>query len=245
MMRLRLILGKELKALVVSPAFWIFTALAWFVTGLIFRYSLLERSGGDLSLMLQGASLLVVQIQLIFVPLLTMRSLAEEKKSGTFEMLITAPVKDYEVVLGKFLAIWLTNAVVWLVVPLLFAVLGTLGVEPDFGPVWVAYAGLVLVSGVFVAVGLLASASTRYQILAGFLSVVMLMVLLYFPVVAARWSSYLGQSVRQLMMVGNLREQVREASAGLLDLVNVTYQVSLTALVLLVTVRIVEIRKWR
>lgn len=101
----------------------------------------------------------------LFAPAITMRSLAEERRAGTLEVLLTWPVSDGALVLGKFLGAWALLAVaVALTLPaaLSVAALGDL----DWGPVWGGYVGLVLLGGAYLALGLLASAFTRNQIVA-------------------------------------------------------------------------------
>jgi len=243
--RLLLLLNREVRGFLVSPVFWLFVSLAWFITGLSFRYRILPGSGGDVSGMILGAGVLAIQVQLIFVPLLTMRTISEEKRTGTFEMLVTTPAKDHEIVLAKFLAVFLMNSAIWLIIPAYFLLLGRLDADPDPGVVLTCYVGVALVGGVFTAAGILASSTTQHQILAGFLGVVLLTVLLFLPQLTAGLGGPVGRIVGQMVSVGNLDLQLREAAAGLVDVVNLTYQLSLTAVLLLFSVRILEVRKWR
>lgn len=245
MTRLRLLLWREMRGLVLSPVVWLFVALAWFVSGVYFRFSVLPRSGGDLPSMVRLAADWGMQVQIVLAPLLTMRMLAEERRSGTFEVLVTAPVRDHEVVLSKFLAAACVSAFTWLVLPLYFYVLQGMGGEPDMGVVWNTWAGLALVSAVFVALSLLASATTQHQILAGFLGLVLILLLLFVPGMAGDLEGIVGGRIAGVLSAGSLARQVQESAAGILDIVNVTYQVALACLFLLFTVRVVEVRKWR
>jgi ABC-2 type transport system permease protein len=183
-------------------------------------------------------------LQLLLIPLLTMRLLAEEKRSGTFEMLVTAPVRDHEVVLAKFLAAVVVCGAMWLILPLYAVVISRAGGNPDFGPVWGTYIGVVGVGVVFVSIGLMASAGTQHQILAAFVGIMLNIGVLYLPLAAdllpESWSV-----LRGILATGNLVAHSEEAARGILDLVNLSCQAALSALFLLFAVRILEVRKWR
>jgi ABC-2 type transport system permease protein len=116
-MRLWFLLKKEVLQIAWSPASFALMGLIWLIFGVFFRNSILQSSQGDLLLMTYLSASNALGIQMFLVPLQTMRAIAEEKRSGTFEMLVTAPLRDHEVVLAKFLALTLWNATIWLVIP--------------------------------------------------------------------------------------------------------------------------------
>ena len=245
MSRLLLMFRRELWVFAVSPVFWVIASLAWLLSGIVFRYISLVGSGGDVSLLVQSAGVLCIRIQIIFVPLLTMRMLAEEKRTGTFEMLVTAPARDHEVVLAKFLAAWVMNALIWLIIPVWFLLFSSLGVEPDFGVVMTTYCGAILIGAVFIAAGIMTSAMTQHQILAGFFSFVILMILLFLPSVTVGLEGSFGRALNLVLREGYLGHQMTEASMGIIDVVSITYQVCITGVFLLLATRILEVRKWR
>lgn len=180
---------------------------------------------------------------MLFIPLLTMRLLCEEKRSGTFEMLVTTPVRDYEIVLGKFLAAMGVNCFMWLAIPFYAWIMKLGGGAPDLGPVWTSYLSVVGIGALFISIGLLASATTRHLLLAGFLGILLILTVSYVPALSAAlpegWTT-----LREILAIGDLRLQTEESARGIFDLVNVTYQLAFCGLFLLFTVRVLEVRKW-
>src|SRR4051794_40733060 len=128
------IAGRELKAYVLSPLAWIIIALFAFFTGFIFVQILLATQRADLTPLFNWIAVLA----LILSPALTMRLFSEEYKLGTMELLLTSPVRDWQIVLGKFLAAWIGFAI--LLIPTLWQVLilKRYG-DPDFGVLGSSY----------------------------------------------------------------------------------------------------------
>jgi ABC-2 type transport system permease protein len=249
MRRFLILSGHELRSLLGSPVTWVIIGLAWFLFGLRYTGSILpgathaEAAATDLLHVTWLSSLHAVYLMILFVPLLTMRLLAEEKRTGTFEMLVTAPVRDHEIVLAKFCGAVAATALTWAVVPLNAVVIRLFGGDPDFGCVLASYGTLLGIGSLFCASGLFASALTPHQLLAGFIALVLIMVLLFAPGLAEHLpTSWI--TLRGVLAAGDLLRQAEEAARGLVDLVNITYQAAATGFFLLVTVRVVEARKW-
>jgi ABC-2 type transport system permease protein len=176
----------------------------------------------------------------ILTPVITMKLLAEEAKTGTIEMLLTAPVTDFEVVFGKFLAA-LFLYLVMLAPTLLYVVfLGWVG-EPDMGSIISSYIGLALMGSMFVSVGLLMSALTKNQIVAGVMGIVALVILFYLGYAV---SGTEGWYVAALQYVGTY-DHWESFTKGLVDTKDVVYYISITGLCIFITVRTVESGKWR
>lgn len=183
-------------------------------------------------------------LSLVIVPVLTMRLLAEEKRSGTLEMLITLPVRDHEVIMGKFLGAW--SLVLALIAStalypiLMFWRPWDLGVL-DTGPVFSGYLGLVLYSAAAVSLGLLVSALTDSQVIAFFITWTLLVIL-----------SFLGYS-NNIVGPGTLRNMIsfigfdtRLASfaKGQIITRDIVYFLSITVGCLMAAFRALERRKW-
>jgi len=118
-----------------------------------------------------------VTILLLFLmPMVTMRSYAEEKRSGTIELLLTSPLKDWEIILGKFLGA-LGLYVVMLAVTLVYMAILFIYGNPEWKPLLAAYLGLLLMGGAFIALGLMISSTTNNQIVAGVISFVVFLLL--------------------------------------------------------------------
>jgi len=182
---------------------------------------------------------LVPLVFLFFIPAVTMRLLAEEKKSGTLELLTTKPVRDVEIVLGKFLAAWtllaatLAPTLIWLVT---LMILG----NPDLGPVAAGYLGLMLTGGVYIAIGIFASSLTENQIVAFLIGLVIVLaffladkVLLYVPGFLAPAVEYLG-----------IDYHFSSIARGVIDSRDIVYFGSILGFSLLMATASLERRKW-
>ncbi|MBI3530050.1 MAG: ABC transporter permease subunit [Betaproteobacteria bacterium] len=160
------LLGKELRALFYSPIAYIIIAVFLLLMGYSFTLTLfLNKFATLIHIFFQSAGLL-----LLLIPIITMRLFAEERKAGTLELLLTAPVRESHVVLAKYLA---SMAVVLAMIALTGAygiVLGMFG-SPDWGPIYSGYVGLVLLASTLVALGLTISALTSNQVAAAIVTI--------------------------------------------------------------------------
>jgi len=182
-------------------------------------------------------------LAVLVIPLVTMRSIADEKRSGTLELLITLPVRDSEVILGKYFAAWFMCFIL-LATTLLYPIamfiwpwrLGAL----DWGPVWTGYLGLLLFSGAGVAVGMLFSSITESQIIAFFLTAG---VLLFLYIIGSIVETLPGAAGDVISFV-SFQTRFAPFSRGLIDTRAVIYFVSIGVICLLVAFRSLESRKW-
>ena len=179
----------------------------------------------------------------LVVPVVTMRLLAEEKRAGTLEMLITLPVKDSDVILGKYfgaLGLVLILVLATLVYPLAMFkwpwVLGSL----DYGPIMAGYLGLVLFAAAATAIGLLVSALTESQAVAFFITFFVL-VLLWFLGTAAE---SMGGTLGTVLAYVSFQSRLEGFSRGLIDTRDVVFFLSITVIALVVAFRALERRKW-
>ncbi len=171
--------------------------------------------------------------------------MAEEKRSGTMEMLITLPVKDHEVILGKFLGTWLvvlSLIATTLLYPILMFKFWHLGAL-DWGPIWTGYLGLVLFSGAEVALGLFISSITESQIIALFMTLIVLITLHVLGVVGMS-GVVENDYVRETLAFVGSDSRLLPFSKGLISPRDVIYFVSLTLLFLMGSFRAHERRKW-
>jgi ABC-2 type transport system permease protein len=183
-------------------------------------------------------------LSLLVVPVVTMRLLAEERRSGTLEMLITLPVKDSDVVLGKYfgaLGLVLVLIATTFIYPIaMFKFPWSLG-PLDMGPVWSGYLGLLLFSAASVAIGLLVSSFAESQAVAFFVTVFVLGPLWYFDDLAEEiGSGWLPDLLRYVSFQTRLNGFWR----GLVDTRDVVFFLSVTAISLVVSFRALERRKW-
>ena len=233
------IAGKEIRSYFGSPMAYVVTAVFLVMTGYFFADSL---GGRFAQANIRGFLLIPAPyILVVLAPLLSMRLFAEEAKMGTLELLLTAPVRDYHVVIGKYLAsVVVLASMIGLTIyyPILLMLLGF---TPDLGPVVSGYVGLFLLGMAFLSVGIFTSSLTNNQIVAAVLTVgiLLLLTVFYFG------STYLlGISAD---IIGYLAwfPHFRDFAFGIIDTKDVIYFVSIAAAFLLFTVQSVSARRWR
>jgi ABC-2 type transport system permease protein len=179
---------------------------------------------------------------LLIVPVVTMRLVAEEKRSGTLEMLITLPVRDSDVILGKFLGAFglvLVFIASTLLYPLVMFKVFHLG-PIDMGPVWSGYLGLVLFGAATVALGLMVSSLTDSQVIAFFITFISLVMLYVVGEVYQLLPNVLGTICREI----SFREHYASFERGLIDTRDIIFFVSCAVLALMLAFRSLESRKW-
>ena len=183
-----------------------------------------------------GVSLMMV----LFAPTLTMRLLAEEQKLGTIELLLTSPVRDWEVVLGKYLAslVFLLGTVA---VTVYYVVLLVIFADPDPGPIFSGYLGIVLYGAAALSIGILASTVTSNQIVAAVVAMGILLVL-YF---ADFFAGLLGGLTSTVVSEISIKTHFDDFARGVIDTKNIAYYLLLTSFFIFVTIRVLESRRWR
>lgn len=230
---------RELLSLFCSPIAYVVLAGFLLVTGVLVWLTESFSAGNPATL--RGVFYWTPFVLTIIVPAVSMRLLSEEYRSGTIETLMTAPVSDAQMVLGKFLAA-MVFYVIMLASTLIYLVLMAVFGEPDLGSSLAAYVGLLLVGSSFTAFGLLASSITRNQIVAWILGAVPLMLfawLAYF--VVQKVEGWLRVVFQQVNVMGRLDQFNR----GLIGTDSVVFFLGTTALFLFLTVKVVESRRWR
>jgi ABC-2 type transport system permease protein len=183
-----------------------------------------------------------VGLVVLIVPVVTMRLVAEERRAGTLEMLITLPVRDSEVILGKFLGalgLVLVLIATTALYPLLMFKVWHLGAL-DGGPVISGYLGLVLFSAAAVALGLFISSVTESQVIAFFVTFIVLGLLYIVGEAGALVPNVLGTVFREL----SFKEHFTSFERGLIDTRDVVFFLSCAVLALLLSFRALESRKW-
>lgn len=185
---------------------------------------------------------MMVWFLVVLVPILSMGLLAQEWASGTIETLMTAPVNDTEVVLGKFLGNF-GLLLVMLAPTLLYVVLLKLYARPDLGPIFSGYVGILLVGALFIAVGLFCSSMTRNQIVAVVVAILILCVITVVPYLITQLAN-LRPAVRTLLDQGVYR-RYSDFSRGVLSSGNIVFFVLATAVFLFLTVKVLESRRWK
>ena len=230
------IVHREVSAYFLSPLGYlvIFAFLA--LAGFFFQVILWEMRQATLEPMFHIMGYLL----LLLSPLITMRLLAEEVRLGTIEGLMTAPVTDAEVVLGKFAGAFIFYALLLLPTVVYVGVLAWLG-RPDYGLIFSGYLGLLLMGGLCLSIGLLCSALTRSQVVAA----VTALVALVFLFVVGALSGWLSGPLFDVLRYAGLAAHQEGFASGTVDTRDVVYYVSATVFFLFLSVRAVESRQWR
>lgn len=247
------IAGKELRAYFASPIAYVVIGFFSLIFGYFFytllwyfdRQSMQMAPGAGMAMninqMLIGPVFMNVAVMALFMlPMITMRTYAEEKRAGTMELLLTAPLTDWQIILGKFagaMGFYLAMLAVTVIhVGLLF-----LFGSPEWKPIVTVYLGMALMGGCFVALGLFISSLTKSQMVAG----------------AATWGVFLllwvinwigqslgptGQAVVQHL---SITDHLDDFARGIIDTKHLVYYVSFIAFGLFLTAKSVDSERWR
>jgi ABC-2 type transport system permease protein len=183
---------------------------------------------------------------LVVVPMITMRLLAEEKRAGTIEMLMTAPVTDFEVVVAKWLGAVVLYSLMWGLTGVYVLVLRkfTGGMTSlDLGPIASGYLGVLLIGQFLIAIGVLTSSLTKNQVAAAVMSFAIIFAFL----LVLNWVDYLfqGGPVGKLIKSVSAFEQMEDFARGIVDVRSVVLYLSASFWTLFVATRVLESRKWR
>jgi ABC-2 type transport system permease protein len=249
-MRKMLILARrELNTYFFSPMAYVVTFLFLLLVGWIFLWGLripwlgidiqpIFRSGADSSL--QPLFNVLAYGLVVVVPLLTMRLVAEELRSGTVETLMTAPVTDAHVIGGKFLGA-MGMYLVLLATTLVFFLLMVIYGHPDWGVAGMGYLGMVLLGAVYVSVGLFASTLTPHQLVAGLIGIA----ILAFFTGGIYWLTEVAEEHGPAVAKLNLITYFGYFSKGSFDTRGLVFLLTTTAFFLFLSIKVLESRRWR
>jgi gliding motility-associated transport system permease protein len=241
MQNILVIAKRELYSYFVSPIAYVAVAVYLVIAGFIFSVGIVGMAQYGAPPSLEGQFSTMVFLLLIFAPPLTMRLLAEEQRVGTLELLLTSPVRDWEVVLGKFFA---SMAVLLLTVVLTFAygLMMKIYGDADVGPMAAGYLGLLLAGGALLSIGVLTSSMTQNQVVAAVLGVVIILVLW---IITGANQFVRDPALTQVLNQLGFFEHTQNFWRGVIDTNDIVYFVSLIALALFLATRILETRRWR
>lgn len=227
---------REIRTYFNSPVAYIVVTVFTIITGYLFFTQLFIEKQAEM----RGLFGVMPLLFMFLVPAITMRLLAEEKGSGTLELLITMPVRDWEVVVGKFLAA-LALIGTALLLTLVFA-LTVKSIGPlDKGPTIGGYIGLLLMGGAYAAIGLMASSYTRNQIVAFIVSFAICFTLY----LLGRVSAFVPEVLQPLFSFLSIDSHFENISRGVIDSRDVIYYFSVMAVCLLLATVSLESRKWK
>jgi ABC-2 type transport system permease protein len=245
---------KELKSYFASPigyivigvfsllyGFFYFVMLQYFM-----RVSMQQVMGGPQSsvnineVMLRPMLQNVTVIVLFVLPMVTMRTYSEEKRSGTIELLLTSPLTDFQIIMGKFLGALALYAAMLLVTLAHIGLLFAYG-KPEWRPIAIAYLGLLLFGGCFISVGLFISSLTKNQIVAGmvtFGAFLMLWVI--------NWiGSFSGPTTQEILNYVSITDHFDDFAKGVIDTKHLVFYASFITFGLFLTAKAVDSERWR
>jgi ABC-2 type transport system permease protein len=228
---------KELYSYLVSPMPYVVTAVFLLVNGFIF-FLIVSSASAEATLrpILPTTAFLL----LLILPVLTMRLLAEEKATGTIELLMTFPITDAQVVIGKFLATLLVY-ILMLVPTLAYVFMVKAFGNSEWGPLITAYIGLILLGASFIALGMFSSSLVRNQIIAAVVGIGLLLLLW----VMGAAGSVLGPRLSGVLAYLSLNDHFNSFQQGVLEVKDIVFYLSVTVGALFLTVRVLESGRWR
>ena len=247
------IADKELRSYFASPIAYVVIGLfallfGWFFYMFLTMFvrqseQMMQFGGGSANInqqmiryLLQNTTIII----LFVMPMITMRTYSEEKRSGTIELLLTSPVTDAQIILGKFLGALGLYAAMLAVTLVYMAILFVLG-NPEWRPIAAGYLGLLLVGGGFIAIGLFISSLTKNQIVAGVLTFAVFLMLWVIGWPADQAGPVMRQVLQSLSMVDHFDDFAR----GIVDTKHIIYYLSLITFGLFLTAKSVDVERWR
>jgi ABC-2 type transport system permease protein len=239
---------RELFAFFVTPLAWVLIVAFLLVQGMHFdllvgHFATQPDAAGDETPLTAffGNTVLLYLVLFLLVPPMTMRAFAEERRSGTIESLMTAPVTSTAVVLAKYTAVITTYVIVWLPTVLYLVILGRTGAL-DWRAAASAYLGVLLVGSAYVAIGICASAFTRSQFLAMIWTAAALLVLFILGV--GEFVTREGTVMHAVCAHVSVWGHMNEFASGIVDTRRLVFYGTLTVLPLFVTTRAVDAWRW-
>lgn len=234
---------RELRAYFFSPLAYMVMCFFLAVSGVIFILLVSQLNdprsvgGPPLGFFFQASWLML----LLVIPVLTMRLISEEMRSGSIEVLMTAPVTEGQVVAGKFLAAWAFYAALWLPT-VVYGLSIHLYEKVDWGPVAAGYLGVLLIGAFFLSIGVFASSMTRSQLLAAMITVALLLLLFLVSLFEALFNN---ETIKQALGFMNVWNHIEEFSTGIVDSRRLVFYLSGTFFFLFLASRALEDKKWR
>ena len=229
---------RELKAYFVSPVAYVASAL--FLVAMGYLFSLILINSRDASL--RNVFSNMVFILLLLAPAITMKLLAEENRMGTLELLLTAPVQDWQVVVGKYLSSLILFATMLLAPTLYYAVILQVFGPPDWGPIATGYLGILMLGASFLAVGVFTSSLTQNQVIAYFAGMVILILMWILDAATGIVGS---GPISDILTYLAIPRHYNDFFRGVLDTVDIVYSLGIIAVALFLATQVLQTRRWR
>jgi ABC-2 type transport system permease protein len=230
------IFRREMRSYFNSPVAYIVITLFLLVSGYFFSSTLFLNNSADLRSLFGIAGFILM----LFTPAVTMRLLAEERRAGTIEILVTLPVKDEEIIVGKFLAGFALTAISIVLTFIAYLTIASLG-NADFGAAFGGYLGLILMSGVYVSIGLFTSSLSPNQIIAFIVGFIIIFAFFMLDKILP----FLPDALTSFFQYLSIDYHYSNISRGVIDSRDLIYYFSMIFFFLYLAVKMTQLRKWR
>lgn len=230
------IFRREVLSYFTSPIGYIFLAAFYASSAVIFSLNSLEQGTTQLDTLF--AQLMIILI--VLIPVLTMRTMSEEKKNKTDQCLLTSPVSLFGIVAGKFLAAFLIY-VLGVAITIVYAIVVSAYSTPDWNVISGNVVGLVLLGAAFIAVGIFCSSFTENQVVSAVVSFIVMVVLYLFSTIG---NLIPVEFIANIFSKLSFWERYYGFTYGLFDMSNVLFFISAVVVFLFLTVRVLEKRRW-
>lgn len=230
------IMKRDIRGFFTSAIGYVFLAVFLLISNYFFYSVCIQSLNSSLSYVFSQLTLVLV----FTVPIITMRLMSEEKRQKTDQMLLTAPVKIIDIVMGKFLAAFVMFFIAFaltLTWPIIVTMFGT----PTFAEILGNYVAMLFAVGCLISIGLFISSLTESQIIAAIVSFVVILAMYYFGNIATAVDNVLVSTVLNWLSIFS---RYRNFTGGLFALDDIFYYLSVTAIFLFLTTRVIEKRRW-
>ncbi len=234
---------RELYAYFASPIAYVIMGTFLLFSGLVFHL-FLTNGAADANFTMRNwfgyQNFVTGLLVLLFGSVLTTRLIAEELRTGTLELLFTSPVRNWQVILGKFAATVVLYIVLLLLTFYYVLLLMLLGGQFDWGPILAGYLGLLLLGCTFFAVGMFASALSESQVIGAVIAIILSFVIyIAGPLLVQQQTGAVADAVNNISLLGH----IDNLASGVIDLRDIVYYLSITAFFLFVATRLVAMRR--
>lgn len=230
------IAGRELRSYFMSPLAYVVAAFFMVVAGYLFSLILYHTKQANLQPLFSNLAVMF----LLITPALTMRLIADERKTGTIELLMTSPITDRDLVIGKYLSSVVYLAFL-LALTLVFPAILAFTAQPDWATIWTGYLGTFLLGASFMAIGVLASSLTANMIVAAMITFAFSLVVWLLPSAGQMFGGTAGDVMTYLSVMNHQENLGR----GIIDTIDLLYYASFILAALFLTIRSVETYHWR
>ncbi|HEX8522802.1 MAG TPA: ABC transporter permease [Tepidisphaeraceae bacterium] len=238
MTRAGVIAKRELSSYFYSPIAYVAMTLFLLASGSFFFNDFQPGQPASMRTLFEWMAWLLVFI----IPVLCMGLLAQEWTSGTIETLMTAPVDESDVIVGKFLGSF-GFFVVLLLPTLFYVVMLRIYSQPDFGPIFSGYLGILLVGALFISIGLFCSSLTRSHVIAAVMAVAILCAVTILPWIVTSFANI--PDLLRRVMDQTVYRRYTDFSKGVIDFGNLIFFIATTTVFLFLTTKVLESRRWK